>query len=86
MALTRPPVEAEIRFAALAAASFPKLVVSGGHSDAFEAVCDVLETRLDAERIVIPGRGVSSVQGASARRSTMLLADSWGGGGVTRSS
>jgi len=55
----RPPSEAEIPLDALAAAPFPKLVVSGGHSDAFEAVCDTLEGQLDAERVVIPGAGHS---------------------------
>ena len=41
----------------LAAAPFPKLVVSGGHSVPFDAVCDVLERDLPAERVVIAGRG-----------------------------
>ena len=43
----------------LAAAPFPKLVVSGAHNEAFDAVCDVLEQRLDAERVVLPGAGHS---------------------------
>jgi pimeloyl-ACP methyl ester carboxylesterase len=51
----RSPAEAVIPFDALAAAPFPKLVVSGGHSGAFDAVCDVLEERLGAERAVLPG-------------------------------
>ena|SRR5437764_8683746 len=55
----RPPTEAEIPLDALAAAPFPKLVVSGGHSAAFDAVCDVLERRLDAQRVVLPGAGHS---------------------------
>jgi pimeloyl-ACP methyl ester carboxylesterase len=55
----RPPWEAEIPLDDLAAAPFPKLVVSGGHHPAFEAVCDVLEERLGAERAVIPGAGHS---------------------------
>ena len=55
----RPPWEAEIPLDALAAAPFPKLVVSGGHDAAFDAVCDVLEQRLRAERAVIPGAGHS---------------------------
>jgi hypothetical protein len=33
------------------------LVISGGHSPAFEAVCDALAEALPAERAVIPGRG-----------------------------
>jgi hypothetical protein len=53
----RPPWEAEPPFAALARAPFPKLVVSGGHSPVFEAVCDAVAARLQAERTVISGRG-----------------------------
>ena len=55
----RSPAEAEIPLDDLARAPFPKLVVSGGHSPAFEAVCDVLEQRLGAERAVLPGMGHS---------------------------
>jgi len=55
----RPPDEAKIPFDALAAAPFPKLVISGAHSAAFDAVCDVLEARLGAERAVLPGAGHS---------------------------
>jgi pimeloyl-ACP methyl ester carboxylesterase len=55
----RGPWEAEIPLDALAAAPFPKLVVSGAHNAAFDAVCDVLERRLRAERAVIPGAGHS---------------------------
>jgi pimeloyl-ACP methyl ester carboxylesterase len=53
----RYPWTAEIPLDELAATSFPKLVVSGAHSEAFEAVCDVLEERLGAERAVLPGAG-----------------------------
>jgi pimeloyl-ACP methyl ester carboxylesterase len=55
----RSPAEAEIPFDELVRAPFPKLVVSGGHSSAFDAVCDVLEERLGAERAVLPGAGHS---------------------------
>jgi len=55
----RSPAEAVIPFDELAATAFPKLVVSGGHSAAFDAVCDVLERRLGAERAVLPGAGHS---------------------------
>jgi pimeloyl-ACP methyl ester carboxylesterase len=55
----RPPSEAVIPFDELSSATFPKLVVSGGHSAAFEALCDVLEERLGAERAVLPGAGHS---------------------------
>jgi len=55
----RSPAEAVIPFDELAAAPFPKLVVSGAHSPVFDAVCDVLEERLGAERAVLPGAGHS---------------------------
>jgi pimeloyl-ACP methyl ester carboxylesterase len=55
----RSPAEAVIPFEELARAPFPKLVVSGGHSAAFESVCDVLEERLGAERAVLSGAGHS---------------------------
>jgi pimeloyl-ACP methyl ester carboxylesterase len=51
----RPPWEADLPLDALRAAPFRKLVVSGGHSAAFDAVCNVLEERLGAERAVLPG-------------------------------
>jgi len=53
----RPSWEAEIPLERLAGAGFPIQVMSGGHSDAFEAVCDALADGLSAERVVIPGRG-----------------------------
>jgi pimeloyl-ACP methyl ester carboxylesterase len=61
----RGPWEAEIPLDGLAAAPFPKLVVSGAHDPAFDCVCDVLERRLGAERAVIAGAG-HSVQRAGA--------------------
>ena len=56
----RAPWEARIPLDELAAAPFPKLVVSGAHHPAFDAVCDVLEARLGAERLVLPGAGHSA--------------------------
>jgi pimeloyl-ACP methyl ester carboxylesterase len=53
----RGPWEAEIPLDELAAATFPKLVVSGAHEPAFDAVCDRLEAALAADREVIPGAG-----------------------------
>ncbi len=53
----RSPDQATIPLDELAAAPFPKLVVSGGHNAAFDAVCDVLEHRLGAQRAVLPGAG-----------------------------
>ena len=55
----RLPSEAVIPFDELGAAPFPKLVISGGHHAAFDAVCDVMEGRLGAERAVLPGAGHS---------------------------
>ncbi len=55
----RLPSEALIPFETLAATPFPKLVVSGAHSRAFDAVCDVLVERLGAERAILPGAGHS---------------------------
>ena len=55
----RSPNEAEIPLDELAATPFPKLVVSGAHDPAFDAVCDVLERRLDARRAVLSGAGHS---------------------------
>jgi pimeloyl-ACP methyl ester carboxylesterase len=53
----RPPWEAEPPLDQLRVATFPILVISGGHSPVFEAVCDTLATRLQAQRAVIGGRG-----------------------------
>jgi pimeloyl-ACP methyl ester carboxylesterase len=53
----RPPWEAEVPFTALAEASYPKLVISGGHSAVFEVVCDILAERIGAERAILTGRG-----------------------------
>jgi pimeloyl-ACP methyl ester carboxylesterase len=55
----RPPQHADVPFDALEAAAFPKLVFSGAHHPAFDTVCDVLETRLAAERAVLAGFGHS---------------------------
>ena len=53
----RGPWEAEIPLDVLAAAPFPKLVFSGSHNPAFDGICDVLEKRLPAERVVLEGSG-----------------------------
>jgi pimeloyl-ACP methyl ester carboxylesterase len=53
----RPPWEAEPPLEALRDAPFPKLVVSGGHSPVFEAVCDAVAGRLGAQRALVSGRG-----------------------------
>jgi pimeloyl-ACP methyl ester carboxylesterase len=53
----RGPWEADIPLDTLAAAAYPKLVVSGNHHPAFDEICDVLEERLPAERLVLEGYG-----------------------------
>ena len=54
----RPAWHAEVPLEVLAGASFPKLVISGGHSPVFESVCDRLAEGLGgAERAIIAGRG-----------------------------
>jgi pimeloyl-ACP methyl ester carboxylesterase len=53
----RPFHDFEPPVAELAAASFPKLVVSGGHSAAFDGMCRVLAQRIGATQAVIGGAG-----------------------------
>jgi pimeloyl-ACP methyl ester carboxylesterase len=57
LTVERGPWEARIPLHELRAAPFPKLVVSGGHHPAFDAICDALERDLDAERLVLRGHG-----------------------------
>ena len=57
LAVERGPWEADIPLATLAKTSFPKLVVSGAHLEAYDVICDVLERALRAERVVLPGYG-----------------------------
>lgn len=57
LVVERGPWEAEIPLAVLARAPFPKLVVSGGHHAAFDAICDALAEGLGAELRVLPGYG-----------------------------
>ena len=53
----RPSWEAQPNWSALDRADFPKLVLSGGHSDVFEAVCDRTAALIGAERATVSGRG-----------------------------
>ena len=53
----RPPWHANVPFERLAAASVPKLVISGGHSPVFETVCDVVAERIGGRRSCVTGRG-----------------------------
>lgn len=59
LAVERYPWTAVPPLDELAATEFPKLVVSGAHNAAFDAVCDVLEAKLGAQRAVLPGAGHS---------------------------
>jgi pimeloyl-ACP methyl ester carboxylesterase len=54
---SRKPWECELPTTELASASFPKLVVSGGHSDAFDAICDALAEQLSADHLEVSGAG-----------------------------
>ena len=53
----RPMWYPELPLAELAEATFPKLVVSGGHSAGFDAICDDLAARIGASRMVVEGAG-----------------------------
>jgi pimeloyl-ACP methyl ester carboxylesterase len=54
---TRQPDEAQIPLAELEASGIPMLVVSGGHSAAFEPICDAIATATGARREILPGAG-----------------------------
>ena len=53
----RPMWEFDLPFDAVASATCPKLVVTGGHSAGFDAICDDLAERIRADRAVITGAG-----------------------------
>ena len=74
MMVERPPWEARIPLAELSTAPYPKLVVSGAHDAAFDAVCDELERRVGAERAVLPGAGhsIPRAPGFNERLETFL--------------
>jgi len=69
----RPIWHADLPLAQLAAAPFPKLVVSGGHSAGFDAICDDLAERIGAARAVVEGAG-HEIQFAGAPINDTLLA------------
>jgi pimeloyl-ACP methyl ester carboxylesterase len=64
----RWPSEAQVPLAPL---PYPVLVVSGAHEPAFEAVADVLERELGAERAIVRGAG-HAVQNAPGFNQTLL--------------
>jgi hypothetical protein len=55
----QPAWEVALDLERLRRTPFPKLILSGGWSPAFGAVCEVLEQRLGARRIDRPGAGHS---------------------------
>ncbi|MGH8495209.1 MAG: alpha/beta fold hydrolase [Gammaproteobacteria bacterium] len=53
----RPMWDPDLPLSELASATFPKLVVSGGHSAGFDAICDDLAERIGASRLAVEGAG-----------------------------
>lgn len=53
----RPAFDPDLPLEQLAAAPFPKLVVSGGHSAGLDAICDDLAKRIGASRAEVEGAG-----------------------------
>jgi pimeloyl-ACP methyl ester carboxylesterase len=70
-AVRRRPWEGELPVGRLAAASFPKLVISGNHSPAFEAVCDALAAGLKAQRAYVSGAGHATPDTGDAFNETL---------------
>ena len=75
----RPIWCSDLPLAELAAARFPKLVVSGGHSAGFDAICDDLAERIGASRVVEgAGHEIQFTAGhPSTRRSDGTLTSTW---------
>lgn len=70
-AVRRRPWEGELPVDQLAATRFPKLVISGDHSPAFEAVCDALTAKLQAQRAHIAGAGHATPDTGEAFNETL---------------
>ena len=70
-AVRRRPWEGELPVEQLAATRFPKLVISGNHSPAFEAVCDALTARLQAQRAYVTGAGHATPDTGEAFNETL---------------
>jgi pimeloyl-ACP methyl ester carboxylesterase len=68
-----PMWTADLPLDELAAAPFPKLVVSGGHSAGFDHICDDLAQRIGAGRAAVEGAG-HEVQFAGQPMNDLLLA------------
>jgi pimeloyl-ACP methyl ester carboxylesterase len=72
----RPVFDAELPLAELAAASYPKLVVSGGHHRGFDAMCRALAQRIGGTYAVVEGAG-HEIQLVGEPLNELLL-DLWG--------
>jgi pimeloyl-ACP methyl ester carboxylesterase len=70
-AVRRLPWWGELPTGQLAAAPFPKLVISGNHSPAFEAVCDALAAALHARRAHVTGAGHATPETGDAFNQTL---------------
>jgi hypothetical protein len=69
----RPWWDSDLPLERLAAATFPKVVVSGGHSAGFDAICDALAEHIGAARAVVEGAG-HEIQFAGKPINDLLLA------------
>lgn len=54
---SRPAWDREPPVAELNTAPYPKLVISGGHSSGFDAICDALAANINASRAEVAGAG-----------------------------
>ena len=73
----RPPFDDSLSLAEVAKGRYPKLVVSGGHSAGFDAICDDVARQIGAERAVAVGAG-HEVQ-FSGQPINQLLLELWQG-------
>jgi pimeloyl-ACP methyl ester carboxylesterase len=67
----RPMWNPDLPLAEVAEATFPKLVVSGGHSEGFDAICDDVAAKIGAARAEAAGAG-HEVQFAPAVNDLLL--------------
>jgi pimeloyl-ACP methyl ester carboxylesterase len=70
----RPPYEADLDLRPIAEAPFPKLVFAGVWHPAFDALCNLIATRIGAYLVVLPG-----THGVQHRpQANRYLVDTWG--------
>lgn len=70
--LSPDPASAPIDVARLAAATFPKLVISGGWTAEMDTTCGRVAARIGAERAVFPGTGHSPMRTGDAFNTRLL--------------